>query len=158
MSERRDILSSSVVASDAAAWQRSRIAKGAALIVAAYLANNRVPHSGLPALIALVAQSLTDAVASQRQDATSTTSKATESEIQASITRDRLISFIDGKPYKSLRRHLRYKGFSPQSYRMIYGLPVDYPMVAPSYSERRSEISRQIGANQRRLAQRDTLH
>jgi predicted transcriptional regulator len=152
MSERRDVRSISVVLSDDAAGQRSRIAKGAALIVAAYVANNSIPHSGLPALITLVAQSLTDAVASQRQDATSTTSKATESEIRASIQRDRLISFVDGKPYKALRRHLRFKGFSPQSYRMIYGLPADYPMVAPSYSELRSQISKEIGAKQRRLS------
>jgi predicted transcriptional regulator len=127
-------------------------------LVVAYLTNNRVPRSELPALIALIAQSLTAAAESSTQRAASAICKPSKDEIRASIQKDRLISFVDGKPYKTLRRHLRFKGFSPQSYRMIYGLPVDYPMVAPSYSERRSEISRQIGANQRRLAQQDTLH
>ena len=144
--------------SDDAAERRSKITEGTVAIVAAYVANNKVPQSDLPALVALVGESLTDAVASQKQDATSPIRKPSKDEIRASIQRDRLISFIDGKPYKTLRRHLRYKGFSPQSYRTIYGLPVDYPMVAPSYSERRSEISKEIGANQRRLAKRDTLH
>lgn len=134
------------------------LADNTAELVAAYVANNRVPHSELPALIALVAQSLTAAAESSRQREVSAICKPSKDEIRASIQRDRLISFVDGKPYKTLRRHLRYKGFSPQSYRLIYGLPVDYPMVAPSYSERRSEISREIGANQRRSAQRDTLH
>ncbi len=59
-----------------------------------------------------------------------------------SITPDALISFIDGKPYKTLRRHLTARGFDPETYRKRYGLPADYPMVAPSYSARRSEISR----------------
>jgi predicted transcriptional regulator len=144
--------------SDDGAERGLKLAKRTVAIAAAYVANNRVPQSELSALIALVAQSLTAAAESSKQMAASAIRKPSKDEIRASIQRDRLISFIDGKSYKALRRHLRFKGHTPKSYRIAYGLPVDYPMVAPSYGERRSEISRQIGANQRRSAQRDTLH
>jgi predicted transcriptional regulator len=128
----------------------SKIHKGASAIVAAYVTNNSVAQSELPALIALVADALTAAAASRLQSVSEKITKPTKGEIEKSIQRDRLISFIDGKPYKALRRHLRFKGQTPESYRALYGLPVDYPMVAPSYSERRTEISRQISAMRRR--------
>jgi len=58
---------------------------------------------------------------------------------------DHIVSMIDGKPYRTLRRHLRANGLTPDDYRARYGLRSDYPMVAPSYSEQRSEMARSIG-------------
>jgi predicted transcriptional regulator len=60
-----------------------------------------------------------------------------------------LISFEDGKAYKTLRRHLSVKGLTPDQYREKWGLPRDYPMVSPSYSAQRSEMARSIGLGQK---------
>lgn len=68
--------------------------------------------------------------------------------IKRSIGHDGLISFVDGKTYKTLKRHLTGHGLSPAQYRTKYGLPADYPMVAPSYSEARSALAKAIGLGQ----------
>jgi predicted transcriptional regulator len=65
--------------------------------------------------------------------------------VRASIKPDHLISMIDGKPYKMLRRHLALKGYTPESYREAFGLPRDYPMVARSYAETRSALAMKNG-------------
>ncbi|CAO4179540.1 ROS/MUCR transcriptional regulator protein [Methylorubrum populi] len=75
--------------------------------------------------------------------------RATPAQIKKSITPNALVSFVDGKPYKTLKRHLSQHGLDPQSYRTRYGLPADYPMTAPSYSEQRSALARSIGLGQR---------
>lgn len=72
--------------------------------------------------------------------------------VQESITPDALISFIDGKPYKSLKPHLASLGFDPDSYRARYALPDDYPMVAPHYAARRSQIARASGLGRRKTS------
>ncbi|MGW8788651.1 MucR family transcriptional regulator [Heyndrickxia sporothermodurans] len=56
-----------------------------------------------------------------------------------------IVSFIDGKTYKTLKRHLSANGLDPQSYRVRFGLPSDYPMVAPSYAAQRSALAKAIG-------------
>lgn len=58
---------------------------------------------------------------------------------------DYIISMIDGKPYKTLRRHLSKRGLTPEQYRERYGLKADYPMVAPAYSATRREMAKKIG-------------
>ena len=60
-------------------------------------------------------------------------------------SKDHLISLIDGKPYKTLRRHLSGRGLTPEQYRERYNLASDYPMVAPSYSDARREMAKNIG-------------
>lgn len=60
-------------------------------------------------------------------------------------SRDYIISMIDGKPYKTLRRHLSTHGLTPEDYRLRYGLKANYPMVAPSYSEARRAMAKKIG-------------
>lgn len=60
-------------------------------------------------------------------------------------SRDHIISLIDGKPYRTLRRHLTTNGLTPEEYRERYGLKKDYPMVAPSYSEQRRAMAKKIG-------------
>jgi predicted transcriptional regulator len=66
--------------------------------------------------------------------------------IKKSITDDFLICLEDGKKFKSLKRHLRSKyGMSPEEYREKWGLPYDYPMVAPSYARKRSALAKEMG-------------
>ena len=65
--------------------------------------------------------------------------------IKKSVTDDYLISMEDGKQYQSLKRHLATRGLTPDQYRAKWGLPNDYPMVAPGYSARRSELAKNLG-------------
>ena len=88
-------------------------------------------------LLALIVIGLTN---SDRTDALPD-SKTTPAQIRASITHEALISFEDGKGYKTLKRHLTACGLTPETYRAKWGLPSNYPMVAPGYSERRSAIA-----------------
>ena len=60
-------------------------------------------------------------------------------------SRDHIISMIDGKPYKTLRRHLKGYGLTPEQYRERYNLKADYPMVAPAYSDARRDMAKRIG-------------
>ena len=76
--------------------------------------------------------------------------------VKKSITPDGLISFIDNKPYKTLKRHLARHGHDMKSYREAYGLPADYPSVAANYSAARSEFAKSRGlGNQGRGAKKD---
>ena len=60
-------------------------------------------------------------------------------------SKDHIISLVDGKPYKTLRRHLSTHGLTPAEYRARYGLKADYPMVEPNYSEARRSMAQKIG-------------
>src|SRR4051812_48694412 len=107
----------------------------AAEIVSAYVANNPVPVAELAALIGNVHTALNGlATGTAPTSAPAEVEKATPSQIRKSITPDALISFIDGKPYKTLKRHLSAHGLDAYSYRARYGLPADYPMVATNYA------------------------
>jgi predicted transcriptional regulator len=128
---------------------RRTVADLAAGIVCVYVANNRLPLSDLPKLIASV-QAALNGLPYGQQPTAAPDLKVTEAQIRKSITPDALISFIDGKLYKVLKRHLRMHGLDGPAYRGRYGLPPDYPMVAPSYSARRADISRGIRSNRSR--------
>ncbi|KAB1075460.1 MucR family transcriptional regulator [Methylobacterium soli] len=118
----------------------------AAEIVSAYVANNSVPVAELPALLSNVHAALNGlATGAAQAPAAKEVEKPTASQIRKSITPDALISFIDGKPYKTLKRHLSANDLDPHSYRERYGLPRDYPLVAPNYAAQRSELARAIG-------------
>jgi predicted transcriptional regulator len=67
---------------------------------------------------------------------------------------DHIISMIDGKPYKTLRRHLSGHGLTPEEYRERYSLKSDYPMVAPTYSEARRAMAKKIGLGRKPGAKR----
>lgn len=69
-------------------------------------------------------------------------------------SRDQIISMIDGKPYKSLKRHLSRHGLTPDQYRERYGLKPDYPMIAPGYAEQRRELAIRIGLGSKARAAR----
>ena len=119
----------------------------AADIVAAYVTKNSVPIAELPALIASVHSALQGA----NNPAPAAPEKPTPAvPVKKSITPDAIISLIDGKPYKSLKRHLTGQGVTPAEYRERYDLPRDYPMVAASYAAKRAEIAKQSGLGQRR--------
>lgn len=118
-------------------------------IVGAYVSNNSVPVSELPALIASVHRALVaianSSGAAALETAVEEVEKPTPAQIRKSITDQGLISFVDGKSYKTLKRHLTAQGLNPHSYRERYGLPADYPMVASGYAAQRSALARQIG-------------
>jgi predicted transcriptional regulator len=116
-------------------------------VAAAYFGNSHVTPSDIPMVINQIAVSLSAVGASTPEAAPKIESepKLTPAQIRKSITDDALISFEDSKPYKTLRRHLAVRGLSPDEYRAKWGLPRDYPMVAPSYSEARARMARSIG-------------
>ena len=116
----------------------------AADVVSAYVSNNSVSVSELPGLIASVHATLTG-MSNGPVSTEPEVEKPTPSQIRKSITPDALISFIDGKPYKTLKRHLTKHGLDLHSYRARYGLPADYPTTAASYSAQRSELARSLG-------------
>lgn len=70
--------------------------------------------------------------------------------VRSSVKPDALISLIDGKPYKMLRRHLTTHGYTEESYRRTFNLPRDYPMVAPNYTEQRRALAKKIGLGTKR--------
>jgi predicted transcriptional regulator len=120
----------------------------AADIVGAYVSKNSVQVSELPGLIASVHASLTGL--GQPAAMLEENHKVTAAQIRKSITPDRITSFLDGKPYRSLKRHLSSNGMTPNEYRQKYGLPHDYPMVAATYAAARSEMAKSLGLGQRR--------
>ncbi|ACA20988.1 transcriptional regulator, MucR family [Methylobacterium sp. 4-46] len=116
-------------------------------IVSAFVSHNNVPAVELPNLIRGVYESL----GSLGKPAEPELVKLTPAvPIRKSVTPDAIISLEDGKPYKSLKRHLTGRGLTPQQYREKWGLPPDYPMVAANYAAARSELAKQIGLGQNR--------
>jgi predicted transcriptional regulator len=114
-------------------------------IVSSHVANNPVSTSDLPNLIATVHATLSSLGAAPHPTAV-VEAKAPAVPVKKSITPDYLICLEDGKKLKMLKRHLSSSyGLSPDQYRMKWGLPRDYPMVAPNYAARRSELAKQIG-------------
>jgi len=121
-------------------------------IVAAYVSKNSVRPADLPALLAEVHGALSG-LNGPSASAEPKMEKATPSQIRKSITPDALISFIDGKPYKTLKRHLTGAGLTFEEYRERFGLPRDYPTTAANYSAMRAEFARNAGlGTQRRNA------
>ena len=115
-------------------------------IVSAYVSNNPVRPADLPDLIRQVFNALKGlASGAAAAPPEAEIEKPTAAQIRKSITPDGIVSFLDGKPYKTLKRHLSTHGLDPHSYRQRYGLAADYPMVAPEYAARRSELARAAG-------------
>jgi len=115
-------------------------------IVASYLSHNQVRAAELPDLIRAVYKSMS-ALQSQptQAEAAPAPTRKTPAEIRRSITPDALISFIDGKGYKTLKRHLATHGLTIEAYRERFGLSGDYPTTAPAYSARRSAMAKANG-------------
>ena len=121
----------------------------AADLVSAYVSNNSLPSAELPALITQVHAALTGLSAPQLPKEEEI-EKPSATQIKKSITPDALISFIDGKPYKTLKRHLTTHGLDIEGYRRRYGLPSDYPTVSANYSAARSALAKDLGLGQQR--------
>jgi len=120
-----------------------------ATIVSAYVSNNSVPASELPALIDQVHTALTRVVTG-RGDAPATPPKPAIS-VKKSIMPEYIVCLEDGKKFKSLKRHLRAQyNMTPEQYREKWGLAADYPMVAPHYAAARSRLAKQMGLGQQR--------
>ncbi len=109
-------------------------------IVIAYLSNSTLPTSELPGLIRSVHNALSHIGERPVQ------SREPAVPIRKSVQPDYIVCLEDGKKLKMLKRHLRtaFK-LSPQEYRKKWGLPEDYPMVAPKYAKQRSELAKKIG-------------
>lgn len=118
-------------------------------IVAAYVANNQLDGVQLADLIGSVHDSLTrlttgvaEVVAEPQQPAVP---------VKRSVTPDYIVCLEDGKKFKSLKRHLRTSyDLTPEQYRAKWGLPSDYPMVAPNYAASRSALAKSMGLGQQR--------
>ena len=126
----------------------SALLKLAGRVVSAYVSNNSVPAAEMPSLIANIhtaLRGLGDGASAKEAAPIETIEKPTPAQIKKSITPDALISFIDGKPYKTLKRHLTAHGLDPYGYRTRYELPKDYPMVAANYAAQRSALAKDIG-------------
>lgn len=111
-------------------------------VVAAYVGNNKIGADELPDLIRAVHQTF-DALGN---DGAEGSGQVPAVPIDKSVTRDYVICLEDGKKLKMLKRYLRtHFDMTPEEYRAKWGLPRDYPMVAPSYSAKRSRYAKQIG-------------
>ncbi|GJD52418.1 hypothetical protein OPKNFCMD_5183 [Methylobacterium crusticola] len=119
----------------------------AADIVSAYVANNSVPASEVPGLIAAIHASLGHLGA---PPAVEPEKPAPPVPIRRTVTPDHIVSLEDGRPYKTLKRHLAGRGLTPEQYRQKWGLPHDYPMVAANYAAQRSELAKNTGLGQSR--------
>jgi predicted transcriptional regulator len=127
----------------------ANFAELAAEIVSAYVSNNSVPTSELPSLIASVHASLAFVAKGETTEPEQPLVPAVS--VKKSIQPDFIVCLEDGKKFKSLKRHLRtaYE-LSPDQYRTKWGLPHDYPMVAPNYAKARSELAKTMGLGQQR--------
>lgn len=122
-----------------------------AKVVAAYVGNNSLQDAEFPGLILAVHTALAgldrEAVPKEPPAA-----KPTPAQVRRSITQEALISFEDGRPYKTLRRHLNLRGLTPETYRAKWGLSADYPMTAQVYSEKRSALAHAFGLGRKKAA------
>jgi predicted transcriptional regulator len=120
-----------------------------ATIVSAYVGNNPMPASDVPALIGQIHAAL-QRVSSGRPETPQEPAKPAVS-LKKSMTADYLVCLEDGKRFKSLKRHLRTQySMTPEQYREKWSLPPDYPMVAPNYAVARSQLAKKMGLGQQR--------
>jgi predicted transcriptional regulator len=113
-------------------------------IVASYAANNKIAIEQLPDLIRSVHRTMVGLAGGEEQKSLEKPKPAIP--VNKSVTNDHIVCLEDGKKLKMLKRYLRSTyDMSPDEYRKRWGLPPDYPMVAPAYAARRSEFAKRIG-------------
>ncbi|TNC11943.1 MucR family transcriptional regulator [Methylobacterium terricola] len=119
----------------------------AAAIVSAYVTRNSVPAGDLPTVIVATYAALTKlgGPAEPAKEERPTPPVP----IKKTVTPDYIISLEDGRPYKTLKRHLAGRGITPEAYRQKWGLPHDYPMVASTYAAQRSQLAKVSGLGRR---------
>ena len=127
--------------------EKTEVIEMTADIVSAYVGNNTISAAELPALIQSVHRALAGVSAGVEPVEAAPRDPAVP--VRRSITPDFIICLEDGRKFKSLKRHLRTKyNMSPEEYRAKWGLPNDYPMVAPNYAKARSDLAKQMGLGQ----------
>lgn len=134
---------------------QNRLQELVAQVAASYFSNSHVGPNDIPTVINQIATSLGQVGASPtlveadvQQTEPEVVRRLTSAQIRRSIRPDGLVSFEDGRAYKTLRRHLNVRGLTPEQYREKWGLPDNYPMVAPNYSKQRSELAKSLGLGQ----------
>ena len=126
----------------------------AADIVSAYVSNNTVSSSDLPGLIGEVYAALQRTSSGVAPEPMPEPLKPAVP-VKKSVTPDYIVCLEDGKKFKSLKRHLRTQyNMTPEEYREKWGLPADYPMVAPNYAAARSRLAKEMGLGQQRRRSR----
>lgn len=114
-------------------------------IVSAYVSHNKIEATDVPGLITQVFDQIQDLSDPHRRNPNAPHPEPAIA-IADSVTEEVIYSLEDGQPYKSLKRHLKTRyGMTPEDYRAKWGLPADYPMVAPAYARRRSELAKKTG-------------
>ena len=123
-------------------------------IVSAYVSNNTVASAEIPNLIGQVHSALMRISSGQTAPPAEPLKPAVA--VKRSVTPEYIVCLEDGKKFKSLKRHLRTQyGITPEQYREKWGLPPDYPMVAPNYAAARSQLAKQMGLGQQRRRRRE---
>ena len=119
-------------------------------IVASHVSNNDVPVNELPQLIKQIYGTLSDLTSGADPAVAEEARPRPAVSIKKSVTPDHIVCLEDGKKLKMLKRHLMtsYK-LTPDQYRQRWGLPADYPMVAPNYAKQRSQLAKKIGLGTR---------
>ena len=120
-------------------------------LLSAYFSNNQVPAGDIAGIIEATRGALERKAETQAPEAAEHVPAVSARKSLGS--RDHIISMIDGKPYKALKRHLATNGLTPAEYRERYNLPKDYPMVAPAYSEHRRAVAQKLGLGRKVGAQ-----
>ncbi|MCK0532757.1 Ros/MucR family transcriptional regulator [Sphingobium agri] len=121
-------------------------------LLSAFVSNNSVTSEGLAELIRTTRIALTEDPAADANEAQAATYTPAVSVRKSLSSPDHILSMIDGKPYKTLKRHLATHGLSPDEYRERYNLPKSYPLVAPSYSEARRAVATRLGLGRKPAA------
>jgi len=127
----------------------SQLVQLTAQIVSAYVSNNNVQANELPQIINDTHSALStasgDGAPSKREEL------KPKVPVKRSVMPDHIICLEDGKKFKSLKRHLRtHYNLTPEEYRAKWGLPHDYPMVAPNYAKARSDLAKKMGLGTKR--------
>ena len=113
-------------------------------LVAAYVSNNQIDADQVPAMLKSVYAAMQEAIAAPNEELKEAPIPAVPAD--QSVHPDYIICLEDGQKYKSLKRHLRTKyEMTPKAYKEKWGLPHDYPMVAPNYSKERSRLAKRTG-------------
>lgn len=129
--------------------EKNELVELTADVVSAYVSNNSVVANDLPTVINDVYEALSKASAKAALPVKEELKPAVS--VKKSVMPDYIICLEDGKKFKSLKRHLRtHYDLTPEEYREKWGLPHDYPMVAPNYAAARSALAKKMGLGQRR--------
>ena len=129
--------------------EQNEILRMAVDIVSAYVGNNTVATDQVPDVISSVYASLSSLDGLQSEANAEPLKPAVS--VRRSVNPDYIVCLEDGKKLKMLKRHLRAAyNMTPDDYRAKWGLPADYPMVAPNYSSQRSEFAKKIGLGRKK--------